>query len=188
MQTRPYRHFGPMVIAALLIAGCGSSSSSSSTTSAPASTSPATSSSATSTSTPASTTAAGGTGVAVSIKHGKLGKPAKAYTFLGAGPKQLTVYVWDADTGSKSTCYGACATVWPPVTTTGMPQISGGVSSAMLGTTKRTDGTTQLTYNGHPLYYFAKDGDSGDAYGEGSKAFGAGWYVMMPNGHDIDLS
>jgi predicted lipoprotein with Yx(FWY)xxD motif len=173
-----------MAVTALLIAGCGSSSSSSGapgTSKAPATSTPATS-------TPATSTPASGGAAAISTKQGKLSKKPKVYTFLDAGPKQLTVYVWDADKSSKSTCYGACAKVWPAVTTTGMPQISGGVSSSMLGTTKRTDGTTQVTYNGHPLYYFAKDGDSKDAYGEGSKAFGAGWYVMQPNGHDIDLS
>jgi predicted lipoprotein with Yx(FWY)xxD motif len=186
MHRNRYRYIGSMAVTALLIAGCGSSSSSSSsqaTSKSPASSAPATSTPA---GTGTSTTAAGGGPTAISTKSAKIGPSAR--TILDAGPKQLTVYVWDADKSSKSTCYGACAKVWSPVATTGMPQISGAVKSSKLGTTKRTDGTTQVTYDGHPLYYFIKDGDSKDAYGEGSKAFGAGWYVMQPNGHDIDLS
>jgi predicted lipoprotein with Yx(FWY)xxD motif len=115
-------------------------------------------------------------------KHGKLG------TILAAGPKHLTVYLFEADKGSTSACEGACAKAWPPVTTEGQPSAVGGAVSADLGTTMRSDGTKQVTYKGHPLYFFEKDGDSGDAYGEGSKAFGAGWYVLKPNGSKIDKS
>ena len=60
--------------------------------------------------------------------------------------------------------------------------------AADLGTITRPDGTTQVTYKGHPLYYFRKDGDAGDAYGQGAKAFGAGWYVLAPSGNKIDKS
>ena len=62
----------------------------------------------------------------------------------------------------------------------------GAVSASKLGTTTRSDGTKQITYNGHPLYFFVKDGDAGDAYGEGVKAFGADWYVLAPSGNKID--
>jgi predicted lipoprotein with Yx(FWY)xxD motif len=64
----------------------------------------------------------------------------------------------------------------------------GGASASDLGTITRPDGTTQVTYKGHPLYYFIKDKDSGDAYGQGSKAFGASWYVLKPNGSKLDKS
>jgi predicted lipoprotein with Yx(FWY)xxD motif len=116
----------------------------------------------------------------VSSKHAKLG------TILAAGPKHLTVYLWEADKGTKSTCEGACAKVWPPVTTSGMPTVAGAALSADLGTTKRADGTEQVTYKGHPLYFYDDDKDSGDAYGQGSKSFGASWYVMKPSGSKID--
>jgi predicted lipoprotein with Yx(FWY)xxD motif len=160
------------VAALSLLAGCGSSSSSSSSAaSAPASTPTQ--------STVASTTASS-SGVAVQSKHGKLG------TILAAGPKRLTVYLFEADKGTTSACSGACAKVWPPVTTEGKPTASGGAVSADLGTTMRSDGTEQVTYKGHPLYFYDDDKDSGDAYGEGSKQFGASWYVLKPNGSKVD--
>jgi predicted lipoprotein with Yx(FWY)xxD motif len=160
------------VAALSLLAGCGSSSSSSSSAaSAPAS--------APTQSTAASTTASS-SGVAVQSKHGKLG------TILAAGPKRLTVYLFEADKGTTSACSGACAKVWPPVTTEGKPTASGGAVSADLGTTMRSDGTEQVTYKGHPLYFYDDDKDSGDAYGEGSKLFGASWYVLKPNGSKVD--
>jgi predicted lipoprotein with Yx(FWY)xxD motif len=98
------------------------------------------------------------------------------------------VYLFEGDTGSSSSCSGECAAVWPPVTTTGMPQATGGASATKLGTITRSGGITQVTYNGHPLYYYSKDGDAGDAYGQGIKAFGAGWYVLTPSGNKIDTS
>jgi predicted lipoprotein with Yx(FWY)xxD motif len=161
------------VAALALLAGCGSSSSSSSSgASAPASTPTQ--------STATSTTTASGSGVAVQTKHGKLG------TILAAGPKRLTVYLFEADKGTTSACSGACAKVWPPVTTEGKPSSSGGAVSADLGTTMRSDGTEQVTYKGHPLYFYDDDKDSGDTYGQGSKAFGASWYVLQPNGSKVD--
>jgi len=118
--------------------------------------------------------------VTISVKHSKDG------TILAAGPKHMTVYLFEADKGGKSACSGACAGVWPPVTTGGAPHASGSASSAELGTLTRSDGTKQVTYNGHPIYFFEKDGDAGDAYGQGVKGFGADWYVMSPSGNKID--
>ncbi len=165
-------------IAAALLAACGSSSSSAS--------SPAASTTATTTTAAATSSTPTGTTVAlVTTKHTKLG------TILGAGPKKLTVYLFAADTASKSACSGACATVWPPVTTTGKPQAKGNATAAKLGTITRADGTTQVTYKGHPLYFYAKDvkdGDAGDTYGQGLKNFGADWYVLAPTGNKIDKS
>ena len=116
----------------------------------------------------------------VTAKHGKLG------TILAAGPKKLTVYLFEADHGGSSACSGTCARFWPPVTTGGEPQTSGSAVSADLGTIMRSDGTKQVTYKGHPLYFFAKDKDDGDAYGQGSKAFGAEWYVLSAKGSKVD--
>jgi predicted lipoprotein with Yx(FWY)xxD motif len=161
---------------ALLIAGCGSSGSSTTT----AASTPATSTAAQTVAASTSTSPAPTAGVVVSTKPGKLG------TVLAAGPKHLTVYLFEADKGSSSTCNGACAKVWPPVSTTGNPQAGGGAISADLGTTTRSDGTKQVTYKGHPLYFFTRDDDSGDAYGQGSTSFGAGWYVLKPNGSKVD--
>jgi predicted lipoprotein with Yx(FWY)xxD motif len=96
------------------------------------------------------------------------------------------LYLFEADKGSTSTCTGACAATWPPVTASAMPMAGGGVSQSLLGTTKRADGTEQLTYNGHPLYYFSADTGSGMAKGQGTKAFGADWYVVNAKGSKID--
>ncbi len=98
------------------------------------------------------------------------------------------LYLWEADKNGTSACSAACAAAWPPDTVTGTPQAGSGVNQALLGTIKRADGTAQLTYNGHPLYYFSGDSASGAAHGQGSKAFGAGWYVVNASGSKIDTS
>ena len=97
-----------------------------------------------------------------------------------------TLYLFEADKSSTSTCTGACAAAWPPVTTSGAPQGGSGVDKSLLGTVKRGDGTEQVTYSGHPLYYFVGDTAAGLAKGQGSKAFGAGWYVLNAKGSKID--
>jgi predicted lipoprotein with Yx(FWY)xxD motif len=97
-----------------------------------------------------------------------------------------TVYYWEHDTGSSSTCYGACAGAWPPVLTTGAAVAGAGVQASLLGTTTRTDGKVQVTYHGHPLYYFAGDSKPGDINGEESTAFGGKWYILSPAGTKIE--
>jgi predicted lipoprotein with Yx(FWY)xxD motif len=175
------------VAALALLSGCGSSNSYSSTTSSSknvAATGGSVYSHAnpSTTGTTATTATAAASGVAITTKHSKLG------TVLAAGPKKLTVYLFEADKGGTSACTGACASAWPPVTTSGAPTGTGAANSAELGTIARADGTTQVTYKGHPLYYFVQDKDAGDAYGEGSTAFGAGWYVLSANGNKVDNS
>ena len=163
----------------LLAAACSSSSSSpaSSATSSPAS-SPATAYA----SSPASTGQASTT-AAISL-HAISGIPGKALV----GSSGRAIYLFEADKSGTSACTGACAAAWPPVTVTGTPRAGSGVSQALLGTIKRPDGTTQVTYNGHPLYYYAGDTGAGAAKGQGSKAFGAGWYVVNASGSKIDTS
>ena len=96
-----------------------------------------------------------------------------------------TLYLFEKDTTSKSMCSGACATEWPPLTTSGKPTAGGGVTKSMLGTTKRSDGTAQVTYNGHPLYTFSADKKAGDATGQHVDAFGAEWYVLSTGGSKV---
>jgi predicted lipoprotein with Yx(FWY)xxD motif len=96
-----------------------------------------------------------------------------------------TVYLFEADKGSSSTCYGACAAYWPPVLTNGAPAAANGVNPSLLGTTKRTDGTTEVTYAGHPLYYVVTDRSPGDATGQAVNNFGAAWYVLGMDGNKI---
>jgi predicted lipoprotein with Yx(FWY)xxD motif len=177
-MTRPLALAASAAAVAALLAGCGSSSysASSSTGSKPLAAATPAQSSAAST----STTAQSAPAEAIATKHSKLG------TILAAGPKHLTVYLFEADKGTTSACSGACAKVWPPVTTAGTPAVAGVAQSADLGTTTRADGTRQVTYKGHPLYFYDDDKDSGDTYGQGSKQFGAGWYVMKANGSKVD--
>jgi predicted lipoprotein with Yx(FWY)xxD motif len=159
------------------IAGCGSSSSSSTRAAAPS-----TSATSTSASASASTSAASSAEpVTISTKHAK-----KLGTILAAGNKNKTVYLFEADKGSTSACTGECAKAWPPVSGKGIAKELAKASD--LGTITRSDGTTQITYKGHPLYYFIKDKDEEDAYGQGLKAFGADWYVLAPSGNKIDES
>jgi predicted lipoprotein with Yx(FWY)xxD motif len=97
------------------------------------------------------------------------------------------LYLFEADTGTTSTCVGVCAGVWPPLTTPGaLPATTGDARTALVGTTRRSDGTTQVTYAGHPLYHFAADIAPGDVKGQGVHNFGGGWYVVTPAGQKID--
>jgi predicted lipoprotein with Yx(FWY)xxD motif len=98
-----------------------------------------------------------------------------------------TLYLFEADTGSTSTCSGACAQVWPPLlATAGAPATADGVQAGLVATSPRADGTTQVTYKGHPLYYFGGDKAPGDVRGQGIENFGGGWYVVTPAGDKID--
>ena len=104
---------------------------------------------------------------------------------VDAGGRAL--YLFEADQGSTSTCNGPCAQIWPPLLTDGgAPTVAGDVQGSLLGSTARDDGTQQITYNGHPLYYFSADTGSGMAKGQGVKAFGSDWYVVDGKGSKID--
>jgi predicted lipoprotein with Yx(FWY)xxD motif len=105
-------------------------------------------------------------------------------TFL-VDSRGRTLYRFVADKGAKSTCSGECARDWPPLTTTSKPRATGGAKAALLGTTKRSDGKLQVTFAGHPLYYFAGDSGPGKTSGQGSSAFGAYWWVVGPSGAAI---
>jgi predicted lipoprotein with Yx(FWY)xxD motif len=94
-----------------------------------------------------------------------------------------TLYLFEQDKRGKSSCSGACAQNWPPLLTKGKPKAGTAAKASLLGTTKRADGTTQVTYNGHPLYTFVGDnGKPGATKGEGLSAFGAKWYVVAAKG------
>ena len=147
--------------AALLAAACGGGSPS---TAAASPSSPAAS--------PAATAAT------IAVATTKLGQ-------ILVDGKGLTLYLFVADTGTSSTCNSSCATVWPPVLTTGAPVAGTGANASLLGTTTRTDGTTEVTYAGHPLYYFVQDKTAGDTTGQGVNSFGALWWVLSPSGAAI---
>ena len=96
-----------------------------------------------------------------------------------------TVYMFGADSGTTSACTGACAAAWPPVQATGTPTAGNGANTALVATTSRSDGTSQVTYNGHPLYTFSGDNQAGDTNGEGRVAFGGTWSALSPAGDPI---
>ena len=99
--------------------------------------------------------------------------------------KGITLYDFVKDNGTTSVCYGACAALWPPLTTSGKPVAGQGVRASLLGTTKRKDGKLEVTYNGHPLYYFVTDRKPGQTTGQGLNQFGAPWWVISPAGKEI---
>lgn len=181
-----------VIAVAVAVAGCGSASSSSQSAAAPTTSAAASTSAAAPGASPygganpygaasSSSTASAASVALITTKHSnKLG------TILAYGHKDLTVYLFEADHGAKSGCTGTCASVWPPVT--GKPQAAGGALQGDLGTTRRPDGTVQVTYKGHPLYRYARDGDDHDAYGQGLKSFGAPWYALAPSGAKVDKS
>src|SRR5947208_1289698 len=150
---------GGVIVMAMLAAACGGSSPSTSAASASPS--------------PAST----GTKVAVA-NNAKLGQ-------ILVDDKGMTLYLFVKDSGSSSTCYDQCATFWPPLLTTGTPQAGTGANQSLLGTTTRTDGKVEVTYAGHPLYYFQKDKAPGDITGQGVNGFGDLWWVLKPSGAAI---
>src|SRR5262245_9028203 len=121
---------------------------------------------------------AAGSAAALKTRHGKLG------TFLVDGHGR-TLYLFQKDKTKRSTCSNACATDWPPLLTTGKAKVSGSARKALLGTTKRTDGTTQVTYKGHPLYTYSGDQKAGDTNGQGVSAFGARWYAVTASGKRV---
>jgi predicted lipoprotein with Yx(FWY)xxD motif len=96
-----------------------------------------------------------------------------------------TLYLFKLDARKKSRCSGSCAANWPPLLVTGRPVAGKGVKSSKLGTTRRSDGKTQVVYNGHPLYRFIGDRSPGSTTGQGLTAFGARWFVVSPAGNEI---
>jgi predicted lipoprotein with Yx(FWY)xxD motif len=96
-----------------------------------------------------------------------------------------TLYLFGKDRNGKSACTGQCATFWPPLIAKSKPRAAGGAKASLLGTTKRSDGRLQVTYNHHPLYMFAQDKKRGQTNGEGVNAFGGTWNVVSPAGNKV---
>ena len=171
-MTRPFLLAALALASALVLAACGSSgssgSSSSSSSSSAYGTSSASKTTSTATSSPRPTSVVG-------TSTGSLG------TFL-VDAKGRALYLWNADHGSMSTCSGACAQAWPPLTTKAAPKAGGKAKASLLGTTTRSDGSREVTYAGHPLYYFEGDTMAGQTTGQGSNGFGAPWWVVTPAG------
>ena len=161
-------------LALLAIAGCGGGSDSSSS---------------------AASTEAGGGGESAKSAEPVTAAPnaEQGTTFVSLGnvsglgmvlvdSKGMTLYEFEKDKGTESTCYGGCAKFWPPLLTKGEPEPSNGADASMLGTTERKDGTMQVTYNGRPLYLFVEDKSPGEANGNNFEAYGAEWYALTGSG------
>jgi predicted lipoprotein with Yx(FWY)xxD motif len=97
----------------------------------------------------------------------------------------ITLYDFVADKGTTSVCYNACGALWPPLTTNRSPIAGPGVKASLLGTTRRSDGKLEVTYGGHPLYYFVSDRHPGQTTGQGVNQFGGPWWVLSPGGTEI---
>ena len=150
-------------LAALVVAGCGGGGSSSTQQS----------------NTQSKAAAPSGAAATVSLRKLNVGNAL-------VDSQGRTLYLFEADKGPMSTCNGACASLWPPDMTSGKPKAGPGVDAAKLGTTKRSDGTLEVTYNGHPLYRYAPDTRAGEDAGQGLNQFGAKWYVLAASGSKID--
>jgi predicted lipoprotein with Yx(FWY)xxD motif len=156
---------GVPLAAALLAAACSSNSTSPSSGYTPSA----------SASSPASAASAG---TVITTSSGSAG------TFLTDGSGHA-VYLWVKDGMNKSECSGACAGAWPPVTVSGTLTASGGAEGSDLGTITGANGSKQVTYDGHPLYYYAGDSGPGQSNGQGSDGFGAKWWLVSPSGAQI---
>jgi predicted lipoprotein with Yx(FWY)xxD motif len=93
-----------------------------------------------------------------------------------------TLYLFEKDQPNRSACAGACVAAWPVDASSGTPKAGSGVTASMLGTIKRSDNRTQVTYHRHPLYYYSGDSGAGQQNGQGVDAFGAKWFVVNPAG------
>jgi predicted lipoprotein with Yx(FWY)xxD motif len=179
-HSTPLLYTVAALAAALLGAGCGSSS-----TASPASSGTTSAASSGGTSrgygyggATGSTTSSAASAASISVRTTPLGR-------ILVDASGMTIYLFEQDSGTTSTCNGSCAKFWPPVATKGKPKAGAGIDAAKLGTTTRDDGTTEVTYNGHPLYFYAGDKHPGDTTGQGLNAFGALWYVVSPAGKEI---
>jgi predicted lipoprotein with Yx(FWY)xxD motif len=144
-------------LAALTLAGCGSSNASGST--APPRT-------------------ASGQPATIGVASSSLGN-------ILVNSQGRTVYLFTKDMASKSTCFGPCASIWMPLRASGKPTVAGGASASRAGTIARSDGKPQVTYNGHPLYLFQEDQKPGDTNGQDLTAFGGSWHALSQAGHQL---
>ncbi len=160
MPPRLTMAFSLGLIALVAVAGCGSSSTTSSSSMGGGST-------------------AGGEGGA--MKSVNVSSDSKLGSIL-VESQGRTLYLFQKDKGGKPSCYEGCAKIWPPATVSGAPKAGTGASASKLGTVKRSDGSTQITYAGHPLYTYTLDTAAGQVHGNGVNSFGGVWNAVQPSG------
>lgn len=167
MTRRRTLRLGPALAvpaAALALAGCGGYSNNNNVKASPA----------------ARTTSAKHAGRAViGVRATKLGK-------ILVDAQGRTLYRFEKDNGAKSTCFGACASAWPPLMTTGTPTAGPGATASLIATISRSDGAPEVTYHNQPLYHYTGDHAAGDTNGQGLNTFGAGWDVLFPTGTKLE--
>jgi predicted lipoprotein with Yx(FWY)xxD motif len=151
-----------LVVVALAVAGCGGSGGGNAKSPAPPKN-------------------ANGQSVTVGVADENVGK-------ILVDSQGRTLYLFERDSGTKSTCSGACAIEWPPLRATRKPTVGNGANASIVATSARSDGEQQVTYNGHPLYLFSADQKAGDTNGQGVNAFGGLWYVLSSSGNEITTS
>jgi predicted lipoprotein with Yx(FWY)xxD motif len=164
------RHTGTVVVTVgLLTSACGGGSATqaerSSRATTPAETTPTASSS-------SSPPAADGTAITTSDSE---------FGVMLFDERGQAIYLFDRETSGQPDCYADCAAAWPPVLTTGDPQATGDVRPDRLGTVQRSDGTAQVTYAGHPLYFYAHEGP-GEVLCHDVVEYGGTWLVVTPEG------
>src|SRR3954469_9636034 len=145
-----------LVVAALAVAGCGGSGASNANPPAPPKT-------------------ASGRSATVGVANENVGK-------ILVDSRGRTLYLFEHDSGMRSTCTGACAAEWPPLRATGKTTVGAGANASIVATSARSDGKPQVTYNGHPLYLFSADQKPGDTNGHGLNVFGGGWFALSAAG------
>lgn len=180
----------------VLLAGCGSQDDGQQASATTAAGSPASSSAPAAAGSPAATssadTAAPGTASPADAQPSASAAPTAVGTTITTGDSAYgpmlfdsanqAIYIWEVETSSTPQCYGDCARAWPPVLTDGAPVASGTANPGLLGTTPRNDGTTQVTYNGHPLYYYV-DEAPGEVKCHNVATHGGLWWVVQPDGN-----
>jgi predicted lipoprotein with Yx(FWY)xxD motif len=162
ISRKPFALFttaGAVALTAAALASCGGGDNNPSISSAPPKT-------------------ASGAPATLGVENSNLGK------ILDNGQGR-TLYLFTKDSGTTSECTGACASAWPPLRASGKPTVGRGASASLVGTTPRSDGKPQVTYNGHPVYLYQGDNSQGDTNGQGLNVFGGRWYALSPAGQQV---
>jgi predicted lipoprotein with Yx(FWY)xxD motif len=179
----------PLLIAAL-VAACSGTPASTPQPTVPATAAPASAAPASAPPAAASPTSAsggayggayGGSGASPSAAAGDIALASAGLGTVLVGPTGMTLYMFTPDTASASACTGSCAATWPPLTGA-VTSLGAGLNASDFGTLTRSDGTTQITFHGHPLYYFSGDQAPGDTNGQG---LAGKWYVLGADGNAI---
>jgi predicted lipoprotein with Yx(FWY)xxD motif len=168
IQAKQLKLIPAAAIMAIAISACGSSSSSANDDPAP--------------------TGAETAALTASAKGPKLKIVDSDYGKILANGQGRALYLFTADTGKASTCSGDCATAWPPYIVKKKPVAGPGVKSGKIGTTRRSDGTLQATYAGHPVYFYEGDNEPGEALCQAVNEFGGYWYVLRASGKAVTRS